>query len=397
MSIEEFIRGKQIVVTGGTGSFGHQIVSRLLTMEPARVVVFSRDENKQHTMRLRYEDNPILDFVIGDVRNYDSVDRAMEGADLCFNAAALKQVPSCEFNPLEAVMTNVLGADNVRRAAVKHKLEAIIGVSTDKAVKPVNAMGMSKALQEKVFLNPNNLRYSTRTMCVRYGNVVASRGSAVPYFIDWAMQGKPLPITDPRMTRFLLTLPEAIDLVLQAIVHAQPGQLWVRKMPGAKITDVAEAVGRVVAGRENYPTKIIGVRPGEKIHEVLVSEEEMHRATELDDYFVIWPVQPIKTPTPTKPGSARATDLAVAASGATVGRRNGSNGTAHRGNGSHGAHGIAKQGGVAHATATDACGIPVTAAPTAAGFEYSSNVTQQLTPDEIIPWIAPVVGNRNWV
>lgn len=292
--MQSFIKGKRILVTGGTGSFGHQIADTLLTLGPAEIRLFSRDENKQYHMRNEY-DSPLLRYEIGDVRDYERTLQVMKGIDLVFHAAALKHVPQCEEFPLEAVKTNILGAHNVVRAASESGVEAVVAVSTDKAVKPVNAMGMSKALQEKIMLAANH--YSkTRFVCVRYGNVINSRGSVIPRFIELIRQGKPLPITDVHMTRFLLSLPQAIELVLKAAQEGQGGEIFVKKMPACKITDLAEAVGEEIAKKKNYPTKVVGVRPGEKIHEVLVSEEEMHRAVEVADYFVIHPPGQLKAP-----------------------------------------------------------------------------------------------------
>ena len=290
-SYAEFFRGKRILVTGGTGSFGHQIIRELLEFSPDRIVVYSRDEKKQYDMQDQYGAERRLHFVIGDVRDSGAVMQAMRGIDIVYHAAALKQVPNCERYPMEAVLTNIVGAENIRRAALEHEVAMVVSVSTDKAVKPVNAMGMTKALAEKVLLadgagdsNP------TRFVMVRYGNVVGSRGSVAPLFGQRIAQNRPLPITNPAMTRFLLTLPEAIDLVFYATVHGRSGHLYVRRMPACTVLELAQTMAKCYTGRSDYPMTITGVRPGEKIHETLVSEEEMIRAEESRWYYDIHPV-----------------------------------------------------------------------------------------------------------
>jgi UDP-glucose 4-epimerase len=284
--IAERIRGRRVVVTGGTGSFGNHIIRRLLTYDPGSIVVFSRDEKKQHDMHQALRAIGTVEFTLGDVRDYSRVLDVLRGADVVFHAAALKQVPHCEYSPFEAVMTNVVGAENIRRAALVCGVETVIGVSTDKAVKPVNVMGMTKALQERILLNalPTS---GTRFVCVRYGNVLGSRGSIVPVFRDMILRQEPITITHPEMTRFQLSLSEAVELVFWALARAKSGEVWVRKMPAARVIDVATAVARRCAKREDYPTTIVGLRPGEKMNEVLVSEEEMWRAREYDAYFAI--------------------------------------------------------------------------------------------------------------
>lgn len=278
-----------MLVTGGTGSFGHQILAKLLTLNPSEVRIFSRDEKKQYDLSLEYPQEPRLRLMLGDVRDAQRLREAMRGVDVVYHAAALKQVPNCESNPSEAIKTNVQGALNVREAALAEDVEVLVAVSTDKAVKPVNVMGMTKALQERVILAPPLSRTRTRFLAVRYGNVVGSRGSVIPFFKDRIERGLHLPITDPQMTRFLLTLPEAIDLVFKASVEGKSGHLFVKKMPAALVTDVAHVMGQALGKRADYPQKIVGIRPGEKIHEVLVSEEEMRRAVESPLHYEILP------------------------------------------------------------------------------------------------------------
>ena len=297
--------GKRVLVTGGTGSLGRALVRRLLSGElgkPAKVVVFSRDEAKQHEMRsawhrpkvptedAAYRDyKRVLEFKIGDVRDYDSISSAVRDAQIVFHAAALKQVPSCEYEPLEAVKTNVLGASNVVRAilAPGADVEAALAISTDKACKPVNVMGMTKALQERIFIN-GNLGHRTKFLCVRYGNVISSRGSVIPLFLDQIRSGGPVTITMDRMTRFLLTLDKAVDTVFAALSTGQPGDTYIPRVPSASVMDVAKAL----IGDQKIAIEIIGVRPGEKVHEILISEEEVFRTIERGEYYVIRPVLP---------------------------------------------------------------------------------------------------------
>jgi len=297
--------GKRVLVTGGTGSLGGALVKRLLGGEigqPEKVVVFSRDEAKQHDMRIRwmhaeatdevaYRDyRNVLEFRIGDVRDYDSVAAALKGMHFVFHAAALKQVPSCEYAPLEAIMTNVLGASNVARAIAMAgpDVEIALAVSTDKACKPVNVMGMTKALQERIFVNGNLNQSRTRFMCVRYGNVISSRGSVVPLFLDQIAKGGPVTITEERMTRFLLTLDRAVDTIFAALRTGEAGDTYIPQLPAAYMLDIAKAL----IGERNIAIKVIGVRPGEKIDEILISEEEAFRTLRRGDYYVIRPVLP---------------------------------------------------------------------------------------------------------
>jgi UDP-N-acetylglucosamine 4,6-dehydratase len=280
---------KRVLVTGGTGSFGNFIVHRLLDDGVREVRVLSRDEKKQYDMRVFYGARADLTMVIGDVRNPRVVDDAMAGIDVVIQASALKQVPTCERFPMEAVETNVIGARNVVEAALKHEVEAMIAISTDKAVKPVNVMGMTKALQERIVLGGNlagNNR-GTRLSCVRYGNVLRSRGSVVPFFRRQLSRGQRVTITDERMTRFLLTLGNAIDLVLYAAEHGKGGEVFVRKAPAARVIDIARALAGEAGVQLEYD--VIGVLPGEKINEILISEEEIHRTEDLGDYFRVHP------------------------------------------------------------------------------------------------------------
>ena len=294
------------MVTGGTGSLGQTLVKRLLTGEmgrPEKITVFSRDEAKQHYMRLDFMhlrtatddviyDNAddILNFRIGDVRDYPALLSAMRDADVVFHAAALKQVPSCEYFPFEAVQTNIFGANNVARAIRENKLaiEKVVGISTDKACKPINVMGMTKALQERVLIEANRDCRDTSFMCVRYGNVIASRGSIVPLFVEQVRQNKPLTVTLEEMTRFLLSLDKAVDTVFAALTDGNRGETYVPQVAAAKMIDVAKAL----MGDKDLPIIYTGIRPGEKIHEIMVSEEECFRTVERNGYYAILPVLP---------------------------------------------------------------------------------------------------------
>ena len=276
------LAGSEILVTGGTGSFGQTIVNQLLKTGVDKIRVLSRDEAKQDLMRDRLSDDRLV-FITGDVRDLGTVTAAMKDVRYVFHAAALKQVPNCERHPIEAIRTNTLGSENVRLAALKCKPDAVVALSTDKACSPINTMGLSKALMERILLQDyRSYSAGTRFVCVRYGNVIGSRGSVIPLFLDRIRQKRPLPITNPDMTRFLLHLPQAVDIALEAARHGQHGELWVRKMPAATIRDLAAAVAP-----PDYPTTIVGVRPGEKLHEVLVNEDEMRRAEDMGAYYVV--------------------------------------------------------------------------------------------------------------
>lgn len=283
------IEGKRILVTGGTGSFGHQITSALLGMNPKEVILFSNDEKQQYDMRMECGGDRRLKFVFGDVRDYMRVFEATRGVDIIYHAAALKHVPMCEDHPFDAVQTNIVGAYNVKQAAIRNDVKKVVAISTDKAVKPVNVMGMTKALQERLMLSNYVQNNGTRFVCVRYGNVVGSRGSVIPLFWNRIIQRQPLPVTDPKMTRFMLTLPEAIGLVFKATCETKDNEIFVKKMPACEMADLAAVMGKELGGKDDYPVEITGVRPGEKIHETLVSEEEMHRAEETEDNYIIHP------------------------------------------------------------------------------------------------------------
>lgn len=281
------VDGKTIMVTGGTGSFGNQIILELMKYKPKKIIVFSRDEKKQYDMQQKFAKQKNLSFCLGNVRDFARLREVTVGVDIIYHAAALKQVPNCEWAPYEAVQTNVQGAENLRRAAIENSVGVVVAISTDKAVKPVNVMGMSKALQERIMLHPDNGDRGTKFVCVRYGNVLGSRGSVVPLFCDYIMKAQPIPITHPDMTRFQLTLSEAVQLVLWATVKGESGDLWVRKMSAARVTDLGRILAYGLTGRKSYPEHLVGTRPGEKFHEVLVSEEEMWRATESENHFLI--------------------------------------------------------------------------------------------------------------
>lgn len=282
-------KGKKLLITGGTGSFGNAVLKRFLDSDIAEVRIFSRDEKKQDDMRKRY-DSAKLKFYIGDVRDYQSVLNATRGVDYIFHAAALKQVPSCEFHPMEAVKTNVIGTENVLEAAIQNEVRRVVCLSTDKAVYPINAMGISKAMMEKVMVaKSRNVDESKTVICgTRYGNVMASRGSVIPLFIDQIRAGKPLSITDPNMTRFMMTLADAVDLVLYAFEHGNNGDLFVQKAPAATVQTLAQALTALL-GQAQHPIQIIGTRHGEKLYEALLSREEMACAEDMGEYFRVPP------------------------------------------------------------------------------------------------------------
>jgi len=281
-----YFEGECILITGGTGTFGNAALKRFLNSEVEQIRIFSRDEKKQEDMRIYYKD-PRLKFYIGDVRSLSSVMTAMEGVDYVFHAAALKQVPSCEFYPMEAIRTNAIGADNVLTAAMTSGVKKVVILSTDKAVYPINAMGMSKALMEKIMVAKARLADPAKTVfCgTRYGNVMASRGSVIPLFISQIKEGKPITITDPTMTRFMMTIDDAIDLVLYAFENGKPGDMFVQKAPAATIETLAAALKKLF--KADNPIKIIGTRHGEKLFETLLTREEMAKAEDLGKYYRI--------------------------------------------------------------------------------------------------------------
>lgn len=279
-------KGKVLLITGGTGSFGNAVLNKFLDTGIKEIRIFSRDEKKQEDMRIKYKNDKIK-FYIGNVRDYRSLDNAMRGVDYVFHAGALKQVPSCEFFPIEAVKTNVLGAENVLDTAIKNGVKKVIVLSTDKAAYPINAMGMSKALMEKVAVaKGRDLKKGETIICrTRYGNVMASRGSVIPLFVDLIEQNKPLTVTDPNMTRFMMTLDDAVDLVMYAFKHGNQGDLFVQKSPASTVGDLAQAIKELK--NSDVPIKNIGIRHGEKLYETLVTMEEMVDAVDLGNYYKI--------------------------------------------------------------------------------------------------------------
>ena len=299
-------KDKTILVTGGTGSMGKKLVHRLLAGElgtPKKVIVLSRDEAKQHDMRMSYLNRRVttdevifnnfvnvLEFRIGDVRSYEDVCSAIKAADIVVNAAALKQVPTCEYFPSQAVLTNCIGASNIARAIEEqgYPVDTVVGISTDKACKPVNVMGMTKAVQERIFVAANILNPKTRFICVRYGNVLASRGSVIPLFHDQIRNGGPVTITAPEMTRFLLSLDDAVDTVFAALKDARRGETYIPRAPSATVIDIA----RALIGSRDVALKTVGIRPGEKMHEILISEEEVHHCVRRGGYYAIQPMLP---------------------------------------------------------------------------------------------------------
>ena len=277
---------KVLMITGGTGSFGNAVLKRFLSTDVREIRIFSRDEKKQEEMRIALN-NEKLKFYLGDIRDYDSILQAMKGVDYVFHAAALKQVPSCEFYPMEAVRTNVIGAENVMNAGIAQRVERVVVLSTDKAVYPINAMGVSKAMMEKLMVAKARMQGPEETLlcATRYGNVMASRGSVIPLFVSQIKEGKALTLTDPSMTRFLMSLDDSVDLVLHAFEHGQQGDIFVQKAPASTVADLAQALLQLF-GASTSP-RIIGTRHGEKLFETLVSREEMARVDDMDGYYRI--------------------------------------------------------------------------------------------------------------
>lgn len=277
---------KVLMITGGTGSFGNTVLKRFLSTDVREIRIFSRDEKKQEEMRIALN-NPKLKFYIGDVRDYASIYQAMKGVDYVFHAAALKQVPSCEFYPMEAVRTNVLGSENVMQAAIERGVSRVVMLSTDKAVYPINAMGISKAMMEKFMVAKARMQNPGETVlcATRYGNVMASRGSVIPLFVSQLKEGKPITITDPNMTRFLMSLEDSVDLVLYAFQHGKQGDIFVQKAPASTVADLAQGLKELF--KKDNPVRIIGTRHGEKLYESLISREEMAKAEDMGGYYRI--------------------------------------------------------------------------------------------------------------
>lgn len=278
------MKDNTLLVTGGTGSFGKAVVKSFLEMEVGSIIIFSRDEAKQEAMRFEFSD-PRLRFVIGDVRDSNRVHSVMAGVDYVYHAAALKQVPTCEFNPMEAIKTNVIGTQNIINAALERDVKKCVFLSTDKAVYPINAMGMTKALMEKLVVSASNIESNTVFSCTRYGNVMASRGSVIPLFLDQIRRNQPVTITDPNMTRFLMSLQDSVELVSYAFENAKGGDIFVQKQPSSTVGDLAEAL--LALSPNKVPISYIGTRHGEKLYETLISREEMLRADEYDKYYRI--------------------------------------------------------------------------------------------------------------
>lgn len=278
-------KDKTLLISGGTGSFGNAILRRFLKTDIKEIRVFSRDELKQDNMRKLYDNNK-LKFYLGDVRDTNSIDDAMSGVDFVFHAAALKQVPSCEFYPMQAVKTNVIGTENVLNSAIRSGVKKVIALSTDKAVYPINAMGISKAMMERVIVSKGRNDTGTTIACTRYGNVMASRGSVIPLFIDQIRNNKPITITDPEMTRFMMSLDQAVDLVLFAFENGNNGDIFVQKAPAATVKLLAETISELL-NHPNHPLKIIGTRHGEKLYETLLTKEEMVKAIDMKNYYRI--------------------------------------------------------------------------------------------------------------
>ena len=277
---------KTLMITGGTGSFGNTVLNRFLNTDVKEIIVFSRDEKKQEDMRIKLNNSKVK-FYIGDVRNYDGISRAMAGVDYVFHAAALKQVPSCEFYPMEAVLTNIIGTENVLNAAIANNVKRVVQLSTDKAVYPINAMGISKAMGEKILVaKSRTVREDGPILtATRYGNVMASRGSVIPLFVEKIKAGLPLTVTDPKMTRFLMSLEDSVDLVLHAFEHGEQGDIFVQKAPASTIADLVQALKELF--NSEAAIKIIGTRHGEKLYESLISREEMAKAVDMGQYYRI--------------------------------------------------------------------------------------------------------------
>jgi UDP-N-acetylglucosamine 4,6-dehydratase len=280
------LKNQTVLVTGGTGSFGNKVAKYLQSLSPKKIIIYSRDEKKQYEMEKHYPD---YHYIIGDVRDKDRLMQSFKGVNFIFHAAALKHVPACENYPYEAVKTNILGSNNICEAAIYNKVEKVVALSTDKAVKPINAMGLSKSMMEKLVCSQNQQALDTIFCCVRYGNVMGSRGSVIPFFRQLLLEKKPLTITDDKMTRFMMTLDESVELVLHALKNAAGGEVFVKKAPACLVTDLAKAMIKKYGDGDESKIKTVGIRPGEKIDEVLVNEYEIRRSVENDAFFVIHP------------------------------------------------------------------------------------------------------------
>ncbi len=286
------LKNKTVLVTGGTGSFGNKVAKYLQSLSPKKIIIYSRDEKKQYDMQKQHPD---YHYIIGDVRDKERLTQACRGVNFIFHAAALKHVPACENYPYEAVKTNIIGSNNVCDAAIQNNVEKVVALSTDKAVKPINAMGLSKSMMEKIVCSQNQQSVDTIFCCVRYGNVMGSRGSVIPFFHQLLSEKKPLTITDEKMTRFMMTLDESVDLVLHAMKNAVGGEVFVKKSPACLVTDLAKTMIKKYGDGDSSKIKVVGVRPGEKIDEVLVNEYEIRRSEESDQFFVVNPeYRPIK-------------------------------------------------------------------------------------------------------
>lgn len=280
------LKGKTILITGGTGSFGNKLSTYLEKVNPAKIIIYSRDEKKQYEMK---KDHPDYHYIIGNVRDKERLNYAMRGVDYVFHAAALKHVPACEDYPYEAVKTNIIGSHNVCETAIYNGVKTVVALSTDKAVKPINAMGISKSMMEKIVVSQNQQNINTKFACVRYGNVMWSRGSVIPLFVKFLKQGKTLTVTEPEMTRFMMSLDDSVELVLHAFDNAQGGEIFVKKAPAVRIIDLAKAMIKKYGDGNLDNLLITGMRPGEKMDEVLVNEYEIRRSTENDKFFKIHP------------------------------------------------------------------------------------------------------------
>lgn len=283
----DLLKNKTLLITGGTGSFGNAFLRSILNADFKRIIIFSRDEKKQHDMRINFS-NKNIQFHIGDVRDYGSIENSIDGVDFIFHAAALKQVPTCEFYPIEALKTNVLGTENVLNAAIKYKVSKVVCLSTDKAVYPINAMGISKALMEKIIIAKSRISKNTEICITRYGNVMASRGSVIPIFVEKILSGNPITVTDPSMTRFMMTLNDAVELVMYAFQHGKTGDIFVQKAPSATIETLIKSLLKVMS-KPNHPVVTIGSRHGEKLYESLLSREEVSIAEDFGNYYRISP------------------------------------------------------------------------------------------------------------